>query len=150
MTRAPSAAIARVGLWALVALTAGCYPSNVLDTSLRAVEIEAPDVDDWAPVARDQFPGTYASESIFGDAAASLLDVRYVFRDNGTYSGAALVVGESGLEYQTLTGTWSISDSGSTLVLDDRAPGFSLGMHENRIRVASDAGTVILERIELR
>lgn len=107
-------------------------------------------ITEWAPVDRESFPGTYAADSIFGDAAANLLDVRYVFRDNGSYSGAALVVGDEGLEYQTLTGSWVIGDSGSSLLLDDRTPGLSLGMHEDRIRIASAAGTVILERIELR
>lgn len=102
----------------------------------------------WGPVDAARLPGSYASERIDGPAAAHLREVRYVFHEDGSYTGAALIQGERRLEYQTLSGTWTLH--GDWLVLDGQTPGASIEMADGRLKITSDSTTMILRSFELR
>lgn len=125
----------------------GCYPSNVIEETDRAVRLRA-ETAEWGPLEPERFPGAYASEEIEGEAAASLVEVRYVFHPDGSYTGAALTLGNPNLRYQTLDGTWTLE--GDRLVLDGAAPGVAIEAAGERLRLADGTGTVVLRRFELR
>lgn len=128
-------------------LTAGCYPSNVLEESDRAVLAPAEEIA-WGPVAPETLPGAWASERIEGDTAANLLEVRTIFYRDGTYTGAGLVTGGANPAYQTLTGTWRLEEG--RLILDDAEPGDPIEGGADRLRITSETGTIVMRRIELR
>jgi len=142
----PSAA--RVALFlSAAALLAGCYPSNVLEESDRAV-IARDEAIAWGPFPAESLPGAWASERIEGEAAASLVDVRYIFYGDGSYTGAGLVIGGDNPVYQTLDGTWRLAEG--RLILDGAEPGVTLEGSGDRIRLSSEAGIIVMERFELR
>jgi len=131
----------------LVLLGAGCIPSNVIEETDRAVRLRE-EAAPWGPLDPTEFPGAYASERIEGDAAASLIEMRYVFHPDGTYTGAALTLGEPHLRYQTLDGTWTFD--GGRLVLDAALAGGAVEAAGDRLRLAGETGSVVLRRFELR
>ena len=146
MRRAPLLAPGLLLVPVVLLMTVGCYPSNVLDDRDRAVAIDRAELP-WGPTDPATFPGAYTSVEITGDAAASLVEVRYVFQEGGIYTGAGLVLGEGSLHYQTLDGTWRLA--GGRLVLDDDEPGVEVAAAEDHLRLATAGGTVILRRFAL-
>ncbi len=135
----------------LLVLSVGCYPSNVLEDRDRAVVVDVAELP-WGPVDAALFPGAYSSTSITGEAAASLLEVRYIFHSQGAeavggYTGAGLIVGDDGLHYQTLDGTWQLVDG--RLVLDNADSGIEIESASNHLRLSSAGGVVVLRRFEL-
>lgn len=129
------------------AFLAGCYPSNVLEESDRAVLVHE-DAIAWSPIAPESLPGAWAAERIEGDLAASLADVRYIFYGDGSYTGAGLVIGDRNPVYQTLDGSWHLAEG--RLILDGAEPGVGIEGCGDRIRLSSEAGTIVFRRFELR
>jgi hypothetical protein len=141
-----ASALAGAALLALP-LLAGCYPSNVIEESDRAVKLETETVA-WGPLPPGGLAGAWGSERIEGDLAASLVEVHYLFHADGTYTGAGLVIGDGNPTYQTLTGVWELSEG--RLTLDAIPPGLSVEASGDRIRLASETGTIVMRRIELQ
>lgn len=138
--------IVRATLLASCVALGGCYASNVVAATDRAVAADAVmDAVAWQPATKDQLVGFHESRSIEGDAALSLRKVYYVFLADGRYTGAALVEGDEGLGFQTLGGTWRLDQAG--LSLDGGEPArCEAGGAFLRIQVAS--GAIVMKRIE--
>ena len=128
-------------LLSLPGLCASCFPSNVVAPEARRVVLGVEDLA-WRPATDGDVPGSYSSEDITGSLAAVLLEVHYLFRPDGTYTGAALI-GAEHPSFRVLSGTW-VLDSYS-LQLDDAAPGV-LDVAENRLRLSGEEGAVVLRR----
>lgn len=126
----------------LIALTPACITPSVVESSGRAVEAPAVELQWRAAVAAD-FDGLFESLSIEGEAAAALWRVAYHFARDGSFSGAALVIGGTHPEFQTLSGTWTATDGrielGDGEWIDARAA-------EGHLRLESAGGIVILRR----
>ena len=124
----------------------GCYASNVVAREDRAVgDRQLP--EHWTAATPADLAGLFESVRVTGDAAVSLRSVHYWFGGDGRYTGAALVDGDDGMAFQTLTGRWALTDAG--LALDDApparceaAPGF--------LRIGTAGGELVLRRRELR
>ena len=138
---------ARAVLPSLVApLLAGCYASNVVASADRAVdELALP--SEWHAPTQDDLVGYHASVAIAGAAAASLRKVYYWFAADGTYTGAALIAGDQGLEFQTLVGRWSLTADGLCL---DGAAAVPAGAAPGFVRITSPGGELVLMREVLR
>lgn len=121
----------------------GCYASNVVAVHDRAVRGEVLP-EQWQPVPRAALSGLWWSASITGEAAASLRKVAYWLSDDGRYTGAALVEGDDGPAFQTLTGRWV--HTGEQLVFDDGEPMVVTGAAGEWLRLVGPGGTVVLRR----
>jgi hypothetical protein len=88
----------------------------------------------------------FESVRIDGEAAASVARISYFFSPDGSYTGAALVLGEPPA-FQTLSGRWSLSgetlDLGSGLRVRARVAGESL-------RLESELCVAQLRRVALQ
>ncbi|MFN0242425.1 MAG: hypothetical protein ACKVWV_05980 [Planctomycetota bacterium] len=124
----------------------GCVSSHVVDGASRAVRVEREE-STWRAATRDDLVGYFESVRIDGEAAAALLRVYYSFERAGTYSGAALIALESGPQFQTLGGTWSLE--GGVLDLEGGALAHAQVAGEE-LRLRSDAGEVVLRRAEIQ
>jgi hypothetical protein len=142
MSRAARSARRRLaGLAACVAMAA-CIPSNVVAPTERMV-VEAESAPAFVAATAADVVGFHESIDIQGDAAVSLRKVYYLFGDDGSYTGAALVDDGERRTFQTLTGTWKLTPEG--LVLDglpaapcDAAPG--------QLRLTAPTGVLRLRR----
>lgn len=133
-------------LFACAAL-AGCYPSNVVSSTDRAVrsgDLAAQLA--WRPCAEADLVGSFASRSIEGDAALSLKKVYYVFLAGGRYTGAALVEADEGLSFQTLGGTYVLQ--AGMLALDGAAAAQCEAADGGFLRIAVEGGAIVLCRVE--
>ena len=109
----------------------------------RDVTLDRPLLE-WRPALRADIPGFYVSREIEGEAAASVLSMEYLFQEDGSYTGAALVLDENGRpSFQTLSGTWRLEES--RLVLDDSEPA-EASVAGDHLRLTAPTGTVILVR----
>ena len=135
----------RVLAIATLALAPACIAPSVVESSGRAVAPRAADVA-WRPATNEDLRGLFESISIEGEVAASLWKVEYVFAADGTYSGAALVLGGSNPEFQTLGGTWSLA--GDVLDLGDGQTA-RVRAADDRIELSSEAGVLVLARAEV-
>lgn len=124
----------------------GCYASNVVATSDRMVATEDAKLDWRAAVAAD-LQGLFVSTEITGNAALSLRSVSYWFANDGRYSGAALVDGDDGIAFQTLSGRYALTADG--LALDGAAP-IPCEVARNHVRIRTGSGDLILRRQDLR
>ena len=126
--------------WLLVA--PACIAPSVVDSSGRAV---APTTSElaWRPARREDLRGLYESVSIEGEAAAALWKVYYVFAEDGSYSGAALVLGAASPEFQTLSGHWTLEGEILDLGEGQTARASAAGEH---LKLESDGGVAILRR----
>lgn len=124
----------------------GCYASNVVATTERSVREQA-EPTEWRPAVVADLVGYHRAVAIRGDAALSLRTVYYLFQADGVYTGAALVDGERGLEFQTLRGRWELGADG--LVLDG-APAVGASAAPGWLRIAAPNGELLLRREELR
>ncbi len=138
--------ILRAALLACCVALSGCYASNVVAATDRAVAADAiADSVVWQPATNEQLVGFHESRIVEGDAALSLRKVYYVFVADGRYTGAALVEGDQGLGFQTLGGTWRLDQAG--LSLDGGEPArCEAGGAFLRIHVAG--GMIVMQRIE--
>lgn len=141
----------RADRWLLLCVlpfVGGCIASNVVAEKDRAV-VEPKALADVAfrPANAADFAGLFETVEITGDVALSLRRVWYWFESNGRYSGAAFVDGDEGLSFQTLTGTWKLTDAG--LALDDGEP-LAASAADGLLRMAVPGGTLVLKAVELR
>jgi hypothetical protein len=146
-------AVERTGIVAATltaaALTGSCITPSVLERSER--EVKAPEEElaslAWHDAARDELLGLFESIAIEGEVAGSLWRVWYHFASDGTYSGAALVLGGVDPEFQTLSGTWSLDggalDLGQGQVVRVQAA-------DSHLRMESEGGAVIFRACEVR
>jgi hypothetical protein len=129
--------------FAIAALLAtSCIAPSVVDSAGRAVATKAEDLT-WRDAESADLRGLFESTSIEGEVAASLWRVYYHFAEDGTYTGAALVVGGVRPEFQTLSGTWTLA--GGVLDLGEGQTARASAAPEH-LRLASGGGVVILRR----
>lgn len=109
----------------------------------REVQLDQPALE-WRPATKDDLPGFYLSRRIEGEAAGSVLSMEYLFQEDGTYTGAALVLGEDGKPaFQTLSGTWRLGQG--RLILDEGEPA-DVAVAPNHLRLKAATGVVVFER----
>ena len=133
-------------LLAVLAWT-GCITPSVIESSGRVVEL-APKNVAWRPALPADLRGLFQSESIEGEAAAVLQQVLYYFAADGRFSGAALVLGEQGPEFQTLGGTFTLHLDQLDLDLDFGDGSLArVTATEDRLRLESEGNVVILRRV---
>jgi hypothetical protein len=123
-------------------LLGGCIAPNVLDESRRSVQ--ASDAVVWRPARADDLSGLFESTAIEGESAAALGKVYYHFSRDGSYTGAALVIGGAVPEFQTLSGRWTLDERG--LDLGDGSL-VRASAAEGRLRFESDAGVATFRRV---
>jgi hypothetical protein len=125
-----------------LSVATACISPSVLDSSGRAVATPRAEIA-WRPAAPEDLRGLFESVSIEGEAAAALWKVEYVFDADGSYSGAALVLGGVHPEFQTLAGSWSLE--GGLLDLGDGQTARAAAAGE-LLKLESDGGVVVLRR----
>jgi hypothetical protein len=127
-----------------LAMTAApaCITPSVLESSGRAVEV-APAELAWRPAVAEDLRGLWESVAIEGEAAASLWRVYYHFASDGTYTGAALVIGGAQPEFQTLSGSWTLADGVLDLGEGNTARASVAALE---LRLQTDGGTAILRQ----
>ncbi len=124
------------------ALLPACITPSVIESSGRALAPPTTNFE-WREPRPADFEGLFESESIEGEVAAALWKVWYVFSSGGAYSGAALVLGGTTPEFQTLSGTWSLD--GDQLDLGDGQV-VRASATDDHLRLASEGGVAILRR----
>lgn len=134
---------AALPLLACAVAPSACIAPSVVSSGGRQVSAELAPAR-WRPGTAADLPGFYESERIEGESAAALARIYYSFAADGTFTGAALVLGGAHPEFQTLSGSWTFQDG--TLDLGDGQP-IGLDASEGRIRLASAGGTAVLKRI---
>jgi hypothetical protein len=124
----------------------GCIAPSVVESSGRAVT-EAPTTLEWRPALDRDLDGAFESELIEGEAAGALLKLYYHFAPDGRYSGAALIQGDDGPAFQTLSGRFTLASGELDLGEQSLARASVAG---ERLRLESDGTTIVLRRVELR
>jgi len=119
-----------------------CISSSVVESSGRAVAPAAKELA-WTPANAEDLRGLFESTSIEGEVAASLWRIWYSFAADGSYSGAALVLGGANPEFQTLTGTWTLA--GDVLDLGDGQT-VRAWIADGHLKLESEGGVAILRR----
>jgi len=141
----------RRALAGLLCAAAGCIAPSVLESSGRAPVVEPPAALAWHAALPADLSGLFESVSVEGESAASLWKVYYHFTPagdaGGTYSGAALVIGEAGPGFQTLSGAWSLRDG--ALDLGDGQP-VRASAAPGHLRLESGAGSAVLRSVVLQ
>lgn len=132
---------------ALFVILPACIAPSVLQSSGRAVTTDEAESPSWRPAEARDLEGLYESETIEGDGAAAVSRVWYHFAPDGSWSGAALIVGGVQPAFQTLSGTWSL-ESGA-LDLGDGEP-VQATVAGERLRLASQGGVAVLKRAPIR
>lgn len=123
-------------------LAPACISSSVVESSGRAVAPETEQIA-WAPARAEDLRGLYESVSIEGEVASSLWRIWYSFAADGSYSGAALVLGGANPEFQTLSGKWTLA--GDLLDLGDGQTARA-SVAADRLKLESEGGVAILRR----
>ena len=137
--------IARVlALAALLALGA-CISPSVLESEGRAVQSSEDELA-WRDARVEDFDGLFESVRIEGEVAAALGKVYYHFSPDGTFSGAALVFDGARPAFQTLSGTWKLSETGVDLGDGKPARAFAAVDH---IKLETTDGTAVLRRVPI-
>lgn len=131
---------------ALALACAACAGSSRLERSDRAVAPEQAQLD-WLPAEPADLLGLFESVSIEGEAASALWKVYYHFAADGSYTGAALVIGGSHPEFQTLSGSWTLAHGILDLGQDER---LSVRAAPDHLELESSGGIAILRRVELQ
>lgn len=129
---------------ALVSLASApsCIAPSVLDSTGRGIQTSEKQLE-WRTATSEDFDGFFESTSIEGEAAAAISRIYYHFARGGTYTGAALVIGGSEPEFQTLNGTWRLLDG--QLDLGDGAP-VRVRAATGHLRLENEGGVVTLAR----
>lgn len=131
---------------ALALAGAGCFANTRLDSAKRAVET-APAELVWRAATAADLRGLYESVAVEGEAASALWKVYYHFAEDGSYTGAALVIGGAHPEFQTLSGKWTLADGELDLGEGERLRAFAAA---DRLRLESATGVAVLRRVELQ
>jgi hypothetical protein len=121
-----------------------CIASNLLDTNLRMPEAKAEERE-WVPALPADLEGQFESTKITGEAAGSVLKIYYYFAGDGRFTGAALVVGESGPTFQVLEGRWSLVEGKLSLGPDSEPA--TLQKSGDLLRLMTTEGSVVLRRV---
>lgn len=135
-----------VSLLACAAACSGCIASNVVATEDRLVPQPLAALP-FAPAPDLRLDGLYESVEITGDAAVSLRRIYYLFRDDGSYTAAALAEGDGAATFQTLSGTWHTTAAGLSL---DGAEPVRLEQAGQHLRLTAPNGAVVLRRSVLQ
>lgn len=135
----------RALLWVLLLAAPACIMPSVLDEKHRAVE-RAPAEIQWRAAKVEDLNGLYESVSIEGEQAAALWKIYYHFASDGTFTGAALVIGGPQPAFQTLSGTWKLDENG--LDLGDGKPVRTLAAPD-QLKLESEGTVVILKRVAI-
>jgi hypothetical protein len=101
----------------------------------------------WVEATPPDLAGLFESVRIDGPAAAAVWRLYYHFSPEddrgGAYTGAALVVGEDGPAFETLSGRWALAHG----VLDlGEGESARCSIAEDRLRLETSNGSVILRR----
>lgn len=134
-------------LLGLAVIAAGCIPSNVIDVEQRAVRRDAIE-EVWRTADESLLRGFWTSESVRGPGAETVLRLYYYFAADQRFTGAALITGDRGAEFQTLSGSWSLTDG--QLDLGDGSPALRAETGGRRLRLTSADGEAIFQREELQ
>lgn len=126
-----------------LASTPACIAPSVVSSAGRSVNTAVAEIS-WRAPARSDLIGFFESERIEGESAQAVGKLYYSFADDGTFSGAALVLGGQRPEFQTLTGAWTLAEN--RLDLGDGEP-IELSAADGRVRLSSSAGVAVLRRI---
>lgn len=139
----------RISALCLALGLSGCYASNVVESGDREVSETALKVT-WRPASAADLPGFYASTAVEGEAAGALLKAYYYLGEEGSYSGAVLVVSPEGPRFMVLEedGDYRFSEEG--LDLQDGAGAISVDAGPDQLRFRTEASTIVFERVELR
>lgn len=131
----------------ILALAAGgsCIQPSSLGREARRV-VAAPSEVAWRPARAEDLRGLYESISIEGEQATLLWKLYYYFAGDGTYTGAALVLGGPQPEFETLTGAWTLDERGLELG-DGQAVRASAA--EDLLRLEAEGGSAILRRVPI-
>ncbi len=120
-----------------------CITPSRLDESSRSVVLPPLQVV-WRPAQAVDLSGLFESTSIEGEAAASLWKIYYHFAADGSFTGAALVVGGPQPEFQTLSGAWMLDEKGLDLGDGQPVPAFAA---PGQLKLEAEGGVVILQRV---
>ena len=120
-----------------------CISPSVLDSQGRAVHQVEEELA-WSAARAEDFDGLFESVRIEGEVVGALGKVYYHFDPDGTFSGAALVFDGQRLTFQTLSGTWGLSEDG--LDLGDGIPARAFAIVDH-IKLQTSGGTVVLRRV---
>ena len=123
-----------------LAVAPACIAPSVVDSTGRSVQTTAAQLE-WRAATLEDLDGFFESTSIEGEAAAAISRIYYHFARGGTYTGAALVIGGSEPEFQTLNGNWKLLDG--QLDLGDGAP-VRVSAATGHLRLESEGGVVTL------
>ena len=130
---------------ALLIAAPACIMPSVLEEKERAVEPAPADVQ-WRATTAADLNGLFESVSIEGEQAAALWKIYYHFASDGTFSGAALVIGGRQPAFQTLSGTWKLDENG--LDLGDGTP-VRASCAPDQLKLESQGTVVILRRVAI-
>jgi hypothetical protein len=130
----------------LCATAGACITPSVIDSSGRAVAPESQEYH-WIPAQASDLDGLFESVAIEGEVAASLWKVYYAFSADGSYTGAALVLGGANPEFQTLSGSWTLHEN--TLDLGDGQT-VRADVSGDHLRLSSEGGVAILRRAAIQ
>jgi hypothetical protein len=122
-----------------------CISPSVLDSEGRAIDASGDDLA-WSAARAEDFDGLFESVRIEGDVASALGKVYYHFSPDGTFSGAALVFDGARPAFQTLSGTWTLSEVGLDLGDGEPARAFVAVDH---VKLETSEGTAVLRRVPL-
>jgi hypothetical protein len=136
----------RARLIAALSLFPACIAPSVVESSGRAVEA-APAEIAWRPATADDLQGLYESVQIEGEAAVSLWKIYYHFSSDGSYSGAALVLGGEQPQFQTLSGHWKLEGEELDLGEGQRVRALAGSDH---LKLESESGTALLRRVAVQ
>lgn len=125
---------------------AGCIAPSVLEKEKRAVSEEEASVA-WRPAEAPDLDGLFESVRIEGEASSSLWRFEYHFSQDGSFTGAALVVIEGRPEFQTLAGRWSLA--AGVLALEGSEPARAFAA-PGKLKLETEGGTAELRRVALR
>jgi hypothetical protein len=138
--------VSRRWIAAALCVAPGCITPSVVDSAGRGVEAPA-EVVAWHPATATDLRGLFESVSIEGEAAAALGRVLYHFGSDGSYTGAALVIGGDQPEFQTLSGTWTLGGDGLDLGDGQIVAAEVAG---DLLRLSSAGGTAVLRRTAIQ
>lgn len=131
---------------ALALLGASCAGNGILAREERGAALEPAPLA-WRPATREEVPGLYGSSELTGVLAGYLRKLVYLFEEDGTYAGAALI-DVAPPRFEVLAGSWSFE--GESLVLDGGPPAGLEVSPEGALRLTGAEGVVVLERERAR
>ncbi len=123
-----------------------CVGSGTLPQSDRSVPPAVAELT-WLAASAADLEGLYESVEVSGEAAGGLLKIYYCFNADRTYTGAALTTGVGHAEFTTLSGAWELVDGDLRLDASERV---AASMSDGRLRLESEHGTAVFERVTLR